>query len=149
MARQEVQTDPLADRLHSAAIHLLRRLAPADAESGLSPARLSALSVIVYAGPLSMSALARSERVSPSTMTSTVTGLETDGLVRRRRHPASADGRSVIVTATAKGRRVLTTARARRLRRLEDDLESLPARDRAALERGVTALERLLAMEPC
>jgi DNA-binding MarR family transcriptional regulator len=141
--------DPLADRLQSAAIHLLRRLATVDVESGLSPARLSALSVIVYAGPLSMSDLARAERVSPSTITSTVTGLEDDGLVARRRDPGSADGRLVTVAATAKGRKVLTGARRRRLKRLERDLQSLPARDRTALDRGVAVLERLLDQEPC
>jgi DNA-binding MarR family transcriptional regulator len=140
--------DPLADRLHSTAIHLLRRLTATDAETGLSPARLSALSVIVYAGPLTMTELARTERVSPSTMTSTVTGLESKALVARRRDPAS-DGRTVEVVATAKGRRLLATARRRRLGQLERELERLNAGDRAALERAITALERLLARGPC
>ena len=92
----------LADRLHSAAIHLLRRVATVDAGSGLSPARLSALSVIVYGGPLTMSALARAERVSPATISSTVSGLESAGLVARRRD--GTDARSVTVEATARGR---------------------------------------------
>jgi DNA-binding MarR family transcriptional regulator len=140
--------DPLADRLHSTAIHLLRRLAATDAEAGLSPARLSALSVIVYAGPLAMTELARAERVSPSTMTSTVTGLESRALVTRRRDPSS-DGRTVEVAATAKGKRLLATARRRRLRQLDQELGRLTAGDRAALERGVDALERLLAKGPC
>jgi DNA-binding MarR family transcriptional regulator len=140
--------DPLADRLHSAAIHLLRRLAEVDAETGLSAARLSALSVVVYGGPMTMTELARAERVSPSTVTSTVTGLEAAALVVRRRDPA-ADGRTVVVAATAKGKRLLTAARRRRLRRLDQDLDRLPARDRAALVRGVDALERLLAKGPC
>ena len=141
--------DQLADRLHSAAIHLLRRLAVADADSGLSPARLSALSVISYGGPLTMTELARAERVSPSTMTSTVKGLEAAGLVERRRDPSAVDGRTVVVRPTGRGRLVLTAARRQRLRRLDDDLDRLPARDRAALERGVAALERLLAQKPC
>ena len=92
----------LADRLHSAAIHLLRRVATMDAGSGLSPARLSALSVIVYGGPLTMSALARAERVSPATISSTVSGLESAGLVARRRD--GTDARSVTVEATDDGR---------------------------------------------
>ena len=41
-----------ADRLHSAAIHLLRRVSREDAGSGVSPPRLSALSVLVFAGPV-------------------------------------------------------------------------------------------------
>src|SRR5437588_10838152 len=93
---------PLADRLHSAAIHLLRRVATVDAGSGLSPARLSALSVIVYGGPLTMSALARAERVSPATISSTVSGLESAGLVARRRD--GTDARSGTADATARGR---------------------------------------------
>src|SRR5213076_2748476 len=105
--------DQLADRLHSAAIHLLRRVATVDTGSGLSPARLSALSVIVYGGPVTMSALARAERVSPATMTSTVSGLEGAGLVVRRRE--GTDARSVTVEATARGREVLTEGRRRRV----------------------------------
>src|SRR5690242_7555443 len=105
--------DQLADRLHSAAIHLLRRVAMVDAGSGLSPARLSALSVIVYGGPLTMSALARAERVSPATITSTVTGLEAAGLVMRSR--AGTDARSVTVETTDRGREVLTEGRRRRV----------------------------------
>ena len=60
--------DQLANRLHSAALHLLRQVATVDATSGLSPARLSALSVIIYGGPLTMTELARAERVSPATI---------------------------------------------------------------------------------
>ncbi|HEU0242165.1 MAG TPA: MarR family transcriptional regulator, partial [Micromonosporaceae bacterium] len=71
--------EDLANRLHSAAIHLLRAVSRADAESGLSPARLSALSVIVVRGPLTMTELAGIERVSPATITSTVSGLEAAG----------------------------------------------------------------------
>ena len=40
-----------ADKLHSASIHVLRRVAREDSASGLSAARLSALSVLVFGGP--------------------------------------------------------------------------------------------------
>jgi DNA-binding MarR family transcriptional regulator len=136
----------LADRLHSAAIHLLRQVASVDARSGLSAARLSALSVVVYRGPLTMSELARAEQVSNATITSTVTGLEAAGLVRRTR-PAG-DGRSVRVEATGAGRQLLTTAREARLAVLEESLARLSAADRAALEAAVDALERL-THPPC
>ena len=68
-----------------------------DARSGLSAARLSALSVVVYGGPLTMSELARAERVSNPTITSTVSGLESAGLVARTR-PAG-DARSHLTDA--------------------------------------------------
>jgi len=132
----------LADRLHLAAIHLLRRVATVDAGSGLSPARLSALSVIVHGGPLAMTALARAERVSPATITSTVSGLESAGLVTRRR--AGTDARSVTVEATARGREVLTEGRRRRVAVLTEALAALSPADRAALAQGLDALEKLL-----
>jgi DNA-binding MarR family transcriptional regulator len=132
----------LADRLHSAAIHLLRRVATVDAGSGLSPARLSALSVIVYGGPVTMSALARAERVSPATITSTVSGLESAGLVIRRRQ--GTDARSVTAEATARGREMLTEGRRRRVAVLAAALDGLSSEDRAALAGGLDALEKLL-----
>jgi DNA-binding MarR family transcriptional regulator len=137
-----VPQEELADRLHSAAIHLLRRVAAVDGRTGLSPARLSALSVAVYGGPLSMTALARAERVSAATMSSTVAGLETAGLVARYRTPD--DGRTVMVAATDRGRQVLIEGRQRRVAQLAAGLAGLPATDRDALERGVAVLEAML-----
>ena len=96
---REVQA--VADRLHSAALHLLRRLRIEDDVLGVSPPRLSALSVVVYAGPLAIGALAAAEGVAAPTMTRLVDGLERDGFVRRRRDPA--DARGVLVEATPAG----------------------------------------------
>ncbi|HEY8474909.1 MAG TPA: MarR family transcriptional regulator [Natronosporangium sp.] len=138
--------EELADRLHSAAIHLLRRVAAVDGRTGLSPARLSALSVVVYAGSISMTALARAERVSAATMSSTVAGLEAAGLVTRCRAPD--DGRTVMVQATDRGRQVLVEGRRRRVAQLAAGLADLPETDRAALERGVAVLEALLRTQP-
>ena len=133
--------------VHSAAIHLLRHVAEVDAASGLSPARLSALSVIVYAGPLTMTALAAAERVSPATITSTVTGLEGTGLVRRRRE--GPDARRVTVEATAAGRDLMTASRQRRLAILEQGLAGLSAMERRALVAATAATERMLREPPC
>jgi DNA-binding MarR family transcriptional regulator len=73
----------LADQLHSAAIHLLRQLRKEDDASGLSAPRLSALSVVVFGGPITLGALARAEQVKPPTMTRLVDALEKDGYVKR------------------------------------------------------------------
>jgi DNA-binding MarR family transcriptional regulator len=140
-----VPQDDLADRLHSAAVHLLRRVATVDPRSGLSPARLSALSVIVFGGPLTMTQLARAERVSPATISSTVNGLESAGLVSRSR--TGPDARSVTVEATVAGREVLAEGRRRRVAVLAEDLGRLSAQDRQALATGLYALEKLLATE--
>src|ERR671933_1067936 len=88
-ARSESANDPAAsivataDRLHSAAIHLLRRVRRQDDASGLTAPRLSALSVIVFGGPLTLGALAAAEQVRPPTMTRIVQALEEAGLVVR------------------------------------------------------------------
>lgn len=133
----------LADRLHSAAIHLLRRVARDDLASGLGGPALSALSVIVFGGPISLSRLADAERVRPPTMTRTVQGLEAAGLVVRE---ADADDRRVVnLRATRRGERVLHSARARRVEVLAKALRTLPARDLETLERGAELLEEVAA----
>jgi hypothetical protein len=43
-----------ADRLHSATIHLLRHARKRDTLAGQGPARLSALSVLVFGGPMAL-----------------------------------------------------------------------------------------------
>ncbi|HEY7175985.1 MAG TPA: MarR family transcriptional regulator [Micromonosporaceae bacterium] len=133
--------DDLANRLHSAAIHLLRSVSRVDAESGLSPARLSALSVVVARGPLTMTELAGIERVSPATITSTVTGLESSGLVARAR--VGSDARQVTVSATAAGRDLLHASRRRRLAVLEGMLENMTPAERASTADLVGAIERI------
>ncbi len=95
-----------ADRLHSAAIHLLRRVRREDDASGLGPSRLSALSVVVFAGPLSLRELAAAEHVRPPTMTKIVYALEEAGLVRKQWN-TGGDRRSVRISATPLGRRWL------------------------------------------
>src|SRR5580658_1593807 len=104
--------DELADKFHSAAIHLLRKLRREDESSGLNPQRLSALSVIVFGGPLSLGDLAATEQVRPPTMTRIVNALETQMLVTKQRDPA--DARSVRLAATAKGKALLMEGRKRR-----------------------------------
>ena len=116
-----------ANRLHSTAIHLLRLLRTRDKASGVGPARLSALSVLVFAGPKSLKDLATIEQVKPPTMTRIIAGLERSGLARR--HTDKHDGRSSVVEATARGQRVLHDARIRRVEFLADRLASLSSQE--------------------
>jgi DNA-binding MarR family transcriptional regulator len=132
----------LADRLHSAAIHLLRKLRKEDDASGLSAPRLSALSVVVFGGPVTLGQLAAAEGVKPPTMTRIVTGLEKEGLVRRRGDPR--DGRLTQIEATAKGRRILAAGRARRVRMLAASVKRLDGKELAELSRGIQLLEQLV-----
>ena len=130
-----------ADRLHSAAIHLLRRLRVRDRESGIGPAQLSALSVLVFGGARSLGELADAEQVRPPTMSRIVTGLERAGLVRRR---ATEDGRRVRLEATAKGTKILWKGRKRRVQSLAQALSSLSEDDRRRLTELSGLLQQLL-----
>jgi DNA-binding MarR family transcriptional regulator len=131
----------LADRLHSAAIQLLRRVRRVDAASGLSAARLSALSVVVFAGPIRISALATAEQVRTPTMTPIVAALERDGLVTRESD--TSDARAALLRATPKGARLMAEGRARRVAALAAELNELAPGDLTALERAVAILEGL------
>jgi DNA-binding MarR family transcriptional regulator len=133
--RASPRDEQLADRLHSAAIHLLRRLRREDTASGLSAPRLSALSVIVFGGgPITLGQLAAAEQVRPPTMTRLVNALEADGLVVRERDPA--DGRVTCLRASTKGQALLKAGRSRQL-------GGLGGKDRDLLARAATLLERL------
>ena len=134
----------VADLLHSAAIHVLRRARERDAETGLTPARLSALSVIVFRGPLTLGELAEAEAVRPATMTNLVNALERDDLARRRPH--GTDGRSILVEATAVGRRVLDRGRASRIDAVAERLADLAEEDLDALWRAGQLLEERFAV---
>src|SRR5918992_4730218 len=129
----------IADRLHSAAIHLLRRLRVQDEALGVSPPRLSVLSVLVFAGPKRIGELARIEQVEPPTMTRLVDGLVRDRLAVREADPD--DARAVRVRATPTGARTLRRGRARRVETLRESLAALSPAELAALGEGVEVLE--------
>jgi DNA-binding MarR family transcriptional regulator len=132
-----------ADRIHSAAIHLLRRVREVDTKTmGLSPARASALSVLVFGGARSLTELAEAERVTAATMSRLVTGLERDGLVRR--YPDVNDARAIRIESTAKARRILERGRASRLDLLERLLSEATADEIEAVRVGAEAVERAL-----
>jgi DNA-binding MarR family transcriptional regulator len=129
--------------LNSAAIHLLRNLRAVDKESGLSPARLSALSVLVFGGPIPLGRLARIEGVTSPTMTRIVDGLEGLGLAERRPHPDSA--RLVVVAATDRGRQLMEAAAERRSSAIAAALGALPDDDRTVVCTAAPALRDLAA----
>jgi DNA-binding MarR family transcriptional regulator len=142
MSKPTSSAEHVADRLHSAAIHLLRRVRKQDTATREGPARLSALSVLVFGGPMSLGGLAAAEQVKPPTMTRIVTGLERSALAERV--PDPADARRVRIRATPKGVRLLQGARKLRVGYLAAQLEKLPAKERASLGEAVEILDRLL-----
>lgn len=136
------KSEEIADRLHSAAIHVLRRVRVQDAATGIGPARLSALSVIVYAGPISLNDLAAAEQVRPPTMSRIVDALEAAGLARRRLN--QRDRRAVLIEATGKGTAVLMAGRKRRTKLLAQFLAGMSTAELSELDRSLQALERAL-----
>lgn len=132
----------VADRLHSAAIHLLRRLRAGDEAMELSGPAASALSVIVFGGPVTLGALAAAEQVRPPTISRLVKALEADGLVIREAD--ASDGRVQRLRATSKGRRTLEDGRARRVATLTAALARLPKAELESLETAVGILEGIV-----
>lgn len=140
---RRIKSQRLAEDLHSASIHLLRTLRSSDKASGISPARLSALSVLVFGGQTSLGRLARTEQVSAPTMSRLVDAMEQDGLVIKK--PAHNDRRLIMIAASAKGKRLLEKARLRRTRRLATACDRLGAKEFQVLERAAEQLLKLTA----
>ena len=132
----------VADRLHSASIHLLRRVRRRDDESGVTAPHLSALSVLVFGGARTLGELAEAEQVRPPSITRIVRNLEADGLVERE--PDAADRRIVRVRATDKGRTILEEGRRRRISDLAARLRTVEAADLETLERAAELIERVV-----
>ena len=132
----------IADRLHSAAIHLLRRVRKQDVATGEGPARLSALSVLVFGGAKTLGELAAAEQVKPPTMSRIVAGLARSRLIEITADPE--DARRMRIRATAKGTRLLQKGRELRIAYLASRLEALNPQDLAKLGEGVEILRKVL-----
>jgi DNA-binding MarR family transcriptional regulator len=137
----DAQALDAADRLHSAAIHLLRRLRIRDRDSGVGPAQLSALSVLVFAGRKSLAELAEAEQVKPPTMSRIVAGLVRARLAKA--HTNKQDRRAVVIQATQKGIRIMQEGRRRRVETLADAVRALPSDEIFRLQNAAEVMERL------
>ena len=135
----------IAALLHEHFARLTRRLRTLELPHGMTPERLSALSVIEKRGPISVTALADSEMVRPATMSRMVTALVEDGLVKRT--VDKSDGRGVLVSTTPKGRRAYQRAQEQRLTHFAEVLESLSDEQLAAMRNLTAALEQLTGLQ--
>ena len=131
----------LADALHSAAIHLLRQVRTEDRASGIGPAQLSALSVLVFGGSMSLKQLAAIEQVKPPTMVRIVQGLVAEGLATS--HADREDARKVRIVATARGRALMLKARKRRVEALARMLNEKSVAEREEIAKAVAILRGL------
>ena len=121
-----VDATALAARLRLAVTRLARRLRQ-EAEAGVTPSMLSALS--------------SAERQGSLTMTRIVAALVEAGLVVREQDPA--DGRVAWVKVTTEGRRLLERSRRRKEAYLAKSLRSLEPEELRTLEAAAQILERL------
>ena len=133
----------LADALHSAAIHLLRRVQGEDRATGIGPAQLSALSVLVFGGRMSLGDLAAAEQVKPPTMVRIVQALGEEGLATAKLD--KQDRRKLVIAATARGRRLMLQARERRVHALAAMIAGISAKQQKQLREAVGVLRELLS----
>lgn len=139
MATRAPDTAELAARLRLAVTRLARRLRQ-EAEAGITPSMLSALSSAERQGPVTMRDLCAAEQVQPPTMTRIVAALVAAGLVVREAD--TEDGRVAWVKVTPDGRRLLERSRKRKEAFLTRALRDLEPRDVATLEAAADVLER-------
>jgi len=133
----------VADRLHSAAIHLLRRVRKQDVATGEGPARLSALSVLVFAGPRTLGELAAAEQVKPPTMSRIVAGLARSRLIEVTRDPN--DARRQSICATPAGKRLLQKGRRLRIEFLAGYVARVSPEELQTLGKAAEVMERLFS----
>jgi DNA-binding MarR family transcriptional regulator len=142
---REFSLEEVGRSLHSNAIHLLRDVRTEDSAMGIGPAQASALSVVVFGGPLSLSDLAEAEQVRPPTMSRIVEALVREGLVRREAN--REDRRSVIISSTDKGTKIIYEGRSRREKRLIKLLSHLDDEEIKCLGNASRILSRILVAE--
>jgi len=140
-ARRRPDRYEVANSLHSAAIHLLRRLRRVDEAAGLNAPKLSALSVLVFGGPRRLGELAEAEQVRPATMSRLVGELESDKLVVRR--PDRSDGRVARIQASPRAVKLLKEGRSQRVSLLAEWLEELSTQELLTLREAAATLEQL------
>jgi DNA-binding MarR family transcriptional regulator len=142
---KELSLEDVGRSLHSNAIHLLRQVRTEDSAMGMGPAQASALSVVVFGGPLTLNELAEAEQVRPPTMSRVVEALVREGLVRRETN--RDDRRSVIISPTDKGTRILHEGRNRREKRLIKLLSKLDADEIRCLGKASRILSKVMIAE--
>jgi len=141
----ELSLEEVGRSLHSNAIHLLRNVRTEDSAMGIGPAQASALSVVVFGGPLSLNELAQAEQVTPPTMSRIVEALVRAGLVLREAN--RDDRRSITISSTDKGTKIIHEGRSRREKRLIKLLSTLDPDEIRCLGKASRILSRVLIAE--
>lgn len=137
-------TSELASRLRLGVTRLARKLRQ-EAEAGITPSQLSALSTIERSGPMIIGDLCAAEHVQPPTMTRIVAALVESGYALRE---ADAQDRRVAwVRISPEGVRLLATTRKRKEAYLARRLRALEPERLAVLNEAADILEQLMGGE--
>lgn len=123
-------------------MRLARRLRNERDSAGLTLSQMAVLGTLFRCGPSSAGDLAAAEKVTPPSMTRTISGLERLGLVERRPHVS--DGRQVVVELTAAAHEVIERDRRRRDAWLNQRLDELTPAERDLLRKVAPLLDRLV-----
>jgi DNA-binding MarR family transcriptional regulator len=106
---EDVDAERVASALLASISVLVRRVRHVPVEGELTMPERHALSRLDRDGPASSSELARQEQISAQAMGATLSGLQSQGLIERRRDPD--DGRRVVLTVTDAGLQALKDKR--------------------------------------
>ena len=137
-----------SDRAHAAASEALNGLVAALVRSRpreMSLTAVATLSTLERTGPRRITELAVIEGVTQPSMTTLVSNLEKEGMVRRHSDPA--DGRATLVAITGAGTAFMRGRRERNAASLERLIAKLDDGEKAALNSAITALIRLTQMD--
>lgn len=139
---QENLLNNVANQLHSLSVHLLRQARISDRESGLTPERLSLLSILAYTGPQTITDIADIEMVSLPAITRIVNYMEDLGYVQRER--GAEDGRVVHVSVTPSGRKILEQGRTQRVQHVAEMLANMRRLELMVVSEATNLLETII-----
>jgi len=128
----------LVDRLLQIGDLFQKDMARAFAGTDLTPTRVHLLWVLQHSGPSTQQTLATLCEVTPRNITGLVDALERSGHVRRTPHPT--DRRAVLVELTDAAKTTMARMQEEHTELNASLLGAVAPEDRAALERGLTAV---------
>jgi DNA-binding MarR family transcriptional regulator len=131
----------VSSRLRGVVMRLSRQLNASATHQGLTPSQASALGLITFRGPLSLSELAALEGLNPTMVSRIVGRLDELGLIRRTPNPQ--DLRSALVEVTDSGRAANERIRTERGQALSACFGRLTESDRDVIVAALPALESL------
>jgi DNA-binding MarR family transcriptional regulator len=134
---QDLDVEKVAGALQVSIGLLRRRVRQLQADGELTLPETSALARLDRGGPMTATALAKLEQISPQSMGATLGALEGRGLIDRR--PDPDDGRRALVSITRAGLQLLQNRRNARTRQFAQALSTGFTR---------TELKQLMAAAP-